>query len=79
MLVLLVGAAIGAGSVIVTGVTIGRWAMVGSGAVVTKDIPDHALVVGSPARILGYVSAKGARCETQADAIALTLAEQENR
>jgi len=73
------GAAIGAGSVIVTGVTIGCWAMVGSGAVVTKDIPDHALVVGSPARILGYVSAKGMRCETQAEAIALTLTEQENR
>src|SRR3954447_19998887 len=73
------GAAIGAGSVIVTGVTIGRWAMVGSGAVVTKDVPDHALVVGSPARILGYVSAKGTRCATQAEAIALTLAEQEQQ
>jgi UDP-2-acetamido-3-amino-2,3-dideoxy-glucuronate N-acetyltransferase len=73
------GAAVGAGAVIVTGVTIGRWAMIGSGAVVTKDVPDHALVVGSPARILGYVSAKGTRCDTQAEAIALTLAEQENR
>ena len=73
------GAAIGAGAVIVTGIIIGRWAMVGSGAVVTKDVPDHALVVGSPARILGYISANGARCETQADAIALTLVEQENR
>jgi acetyltransferase-like isoleucine patch superfamily enzyme len=71
------GAAIGASSVIVTGVTIGRWAMVGSGAVVTKDVPDHALVVGSPARILGYVSAKGTRCATQAEAIALTQSEQE--
>jgi UDP-2-acetamido-3-amino-2,3-dideoxy-glucuronate N-acetyltransferase len=73
------GAAIGAGSVIVTGIIIGRWAMVGSGAVVTKDVPDHALVVGSPARILGYVSAKGMRCKTQAEAIALTLEEQENQ
>lgn len=54
------GAAIGASAVIVTGVTIRRWAMVGSGAVVTKDVPDQALVVGSPARILGYFSAKGA-------------------
>jgi UDP-2-acetamido-3-amino-2,3-dideoxy-glucuronate N-acetyltransferase len=73
------GAAIGAGAVIITGVTIGRWAMVGSGAVVTKDVPDHALVVGSPARILGYISAKGAHCDTQAEAIQLTLAEQEHR
>src|SRR4051812_30508443 len=53
------GTAIGASSVIVTGVTIGRWAMVGSGAVVTKDVPDHALVAGCPARVLGYVSAQG--------------------
>jgi acetyltransferase-like isoleucine patch superfamily enzyme len=73
------GAAIGAGSVIVTGITIGRWAMVGSGAVVTKDVPDHALVVGNPARILGYVSAKGVRCATQAEAIALTNAELEQQ
>lgn len=72
------GAAIGAGAVIVTGVTVGRWAMIGSGAVVTKDVPDHALVVGNPARILGYISAKGTRCDTQAEAITLTLAEQEH-
>ncbi|MEO7912514.1 MAG: acyltransferase [Roseiflexaceae bacterium] len=69
------GAAIGAGAVIVTGVTIGRWAMVGSGAVVTRDVPDHAVVVGNPARILGYVSAKGVRCATQEAANALTQAE----
>jgi UDP-2-acetamido-3-amino-2,3-dideoxy-glucuronate N-acetyltransferase len=73
------GAAIGAGSVIVTGVTVGRWAMVGSGAVVTRDVPDHALVVGSPARLLGYVSAKGVRCATQAEAITLTQTEQEHQ
>ncbi len=72
------GAAIGACAVIVTGVTIGRWAMVGSGAVVAKDVPDHALVVGSPARIIGYVSAKGVRCKTQAEAVELTRAEQKN-
>jgi acetyltransferase-like isoleucine patch superfamily enzyme len=71
------GAAIGASAVVVTGVTIGRWAMVGSGAVVTKDVSDHALVVGSPARTIGYVSATGVRCGTQAEAIALTKAEQQ--
>jgi acetyltransferase-like isoleucine patch superfamily enzyme len=69
------GAAIGAGAVIVTGVTIGRWAMIGSGAVVTRDVPDHALVVGNPAQIQGYISAKGVRCATQAEAISLTQAE----
>jgi UDP-2-acetamido-3-amino-2,3-dideoxy-glucuronate N-acetyltransferase len=70
------GAAIGAGAVIITGVTIGRWAMVGAGAVVTKDVPDYALVVGNPARIVSYVSAKGVRCATQDEAIALTQTEQ---
>jgi acetyltransferase-like isoleucine patch superfamily enzyme len=66
------GAAIGAGAIIVTGVVIGRWAMVGSGSVVTKDVPDHALVVGNPARVIGYVSATGVRCATQEEATALT-------
>jgi len=49
------GASIGAGAVVVTGVTIGRFALVGAGAVVTKDVPDHALVLGNPARQAGYV------------------------
>jgi UDP-2-acetamido-3-amino-2,3-dideoxy-glucuronate N-acetyltransferase len=66
------GAAIGAGAIIVTGVTIGRWAMIGSGSVVTKDVPDYALVVGNPGRVIGYVSASGIRCKTQEDAIDLT-------
>jgi UDP-2-acetamido-3-amino-2,3-dideoxy-glucuronate N-acetyltransferase len=66
------GAAIGAGAVIVTGVTVGRWAMVGSGSVVTKDVPDYALVVGNPARVIGYVSATGVRCESQEAAARLS-------
>jgi len=49
------GASLGASAVIVTGVTIGRWALVGAGAVVVRDVPDHALVVGNPARQIGYV------------------------
>jgi UDP-2-acetamido-3-amino-2,3-dideoxy-glucuronate N-acetyltransferase len=62
------GAAIGAGSVIVTGIEIGRWAMIGSGAVVTRDVPEHALVVGNPARVIGYVSAAGNRYDTADEA-----------
>jgi acetyltransferase-like isoleucine patch superfamily enzyme len=49
------GASIGACSVITPGVKIGRFAMIGSGSVVTKDVPDFALVYGNPARIQGHV------------------------
>lgn len=62
------GAAIGANSTIVCGITIGRWAMIGSGSVVTKDVPDYALVVGNPARIIGYVTASGKRVSTPEEA-----------
>jgi UDP-2-acetamido-3-amino-2,3-dideoxy-glucuronate N-acetyltransferase len=48
------GASIGAGAIIRCGVTIGRWAMVGAGSVVTRDVPPYALVVGHPARQVGY-------------------------
>jgi len=49
------GASIGANATIVCGVTIGEYAMVGAGAVVTKDVPPHALVYGNPARVKGFV------------------------
>jgi dTDP-4-amino-4,6-dideoxygalactose transaminase len=55
------GATIGAGAVLVCGVTVGRFAFVGAGAVVTRDVPDHALVVGNPARRIGWVSRAGQR------------------
>ena len=45
------GAAIGANSTVLCGTTIGRWAMVGAGSVVTEDVPDHGLVWGNPARL----------------------------
>src|SRR3989344_2444054 len=49
------GASIGAHSVILPGVSIGSWAMIGAGSVVTKNVPDYALVFGSPAKLAGYV------------------------
>jgi acetyltransferase-like isoleucine patch superfamily enzyme len=73
------GAAVGANVTVVTGVVIGKWSMIGSGSVVTKDVPDHALVAGNPARIMGYVSAKGVKCKTQEEAVALTRSEQGER
>ncbi|MFY1636634.1 acyltransferase [Solwaraspora sp. WMMB335] len=54
------GAAIGARAVCVAPVRIGRWAMVAAGAVVTRDVPDFALVVGVPARRVGWVGRAGA-------------------
>lgn len=53
------GASIGANSTILPGVTIGRFAMVGSGSVVTKDVADYAVVYGNPARAHGKVNADG--------------------
>ncbi len=47
------GAAVGAGSILLPGITVGRWAMVGSGSVVTRDVGDYELVAGNPARRIG--------------------------
>lgn len=55
------GATIGANATIVCGVTIGRYALIGAGAVVTRDVPDYGLVVGNPARKIGWVSRSGER------------------
>ncbi len=55
------GASLGANSTIVCGHTIGAHAFIGAGAVVTKDVPDYALVVGNPARIVGWMCACGVK------------------
>lgn len=57
------GASLGARSVCVAPVKIGRWALVAAGAVVTRDVPDYALVVGVPARQIGWVGEAGLRLE----------------
>ena len=57
------GASIGANATILCGITIGEYAMVGAGAVVTKDVPPHGLVIGSPARLVGFVCECGERLD----------------
>jgi UDP-2-acetamido-3-amino-2,3-dideoxy-glucuronate N-acetyltransferase len=56
-------ATLGANCTIICGVTIGAYAMIGAGAVVTHDVPDHALMVGNPARQIGWVSRHGERLD----------------
>ena len=49
------GASIGANATVICGCTVGKWALIGAGAVVTTDVPNHALMIGVPARIRGWV------------------------
>jgi UDP-2-acetamido-3-amino-2,3-dideoxy-glucuronate N-acetyltransferase len=65
------GATIGANATIVCGISIGRFAFIGAGAVVTKNIPDYALVVGNPARQTGWMSEYGHKLKFNQDGKAL--------
>lgn len=65
--VIKVGASIGANATIVCGHNIGRYAFIGAGSVVTRDVPDYALVVGNPAKIIGYVCECGNRLVMESD------------
>lgn len=65
------GASLGANCTIICGITIGNNAMVGAGSVVTKDVPDYALVVGIPAKVVGWVSEAGKRLSFNKDGIAI--------
>lgn len=60
------GASIGSNATIICGVTVGRGALVGAGAVVTHDVPDHAIVAGVPARVIGDVRDRGSAATTAA-------------
>lgn len=64
------GATIGANATIVCGHDIGRYAFIGAGAVVTKDVPDYALVVGNPAKQVGWMSEYGHKLEFSDDGFA---------
>ncbi len=61
------GATVGANATLLCGITVGRHAMIGAGAVVTRDVPDHGLVFGNPARLRGYVCACSLALEFRAD------------
>lgn len=65
------GATIGANATIVCGITIGKYAFVGAGAVVIKNIPDYALVVGNPARQTGWMSEYGHKLKFDTNGIAV--------
>ena len=64
------GASIGANATIVCGITLGKDCLIGAGSVVTKDVPDYALVIGVPGKIIGWVSEAGKRLEFDKDGIA---------
>ncbi len=61
------GASVGAGTVVVCGITIGEYAMIGAGAVVTKDVLDYSLVLGVPAKFSGWICVCGDRVPSQGD------------
>lgn len=69
--VLKTGCSIGANATILPGLTIGRWAMIGAGSVVTRDVPDFGLVVGNPARWKGWVCRCAQKLENNVSGTAL--------
>ncbi len=73
------GASIGAGAVILPGIRIGQNAMVGAGSVVTRSVPQNAIVVGNPARIVGYVDAVKSENKVNLEATSHNLSNQSTR
>ena len=62
------GTAVGAGAILLPGVRVGRWAMIGAGSLVSKDVPDYGLVFGNPGRLRGYTCPCGNRLTKKQDA-----------
>jgi acetyltransferase-like isoleucine patch superfamily enzyme len=69
------GASIGANSTILCGISVGAWAMIGAGSVVTHDIPDYGLVWGNPARLRGFVCPCGGNLKEQSRVAQIVYAE----
>ncbi len=65
------GASIGANATIVCGHTLGKHCLIGAGSVVTKDVPDYALVIGNPGRVVGWVSEAGKKLNFDSDGLAV--------
>jgi len=61
------GSTVGANATIVCGVEIGAYALIGAGAVIIRDVPDHAMMVGNPARQIGWISRTGEKLSFDAD------------
>jgi UDP-2-acetamido-3-amino-2,3-dideoxy-glucuronate N-acetyltransferase len=71
------GATVGANATIVCGIRIGKYAFIGAGAVVTKNVPDYALVVGNPAQQIGWMSEQGYRLLFDEECLAICSGSQE--
>jgi UDP-2-acetamido-3-amino-2,3-dideoxy-glucuronate N-acetyltransferase len=71
------GASIGANATIVCGHNIGEYAFIGAGAVVTKEVPSYALVVGNPAKQIGWISEYGHKLDFNSEGIAICFESKE--